>query len=46
MAGMDTALGLLGIVVFIAAIVSLAALVTYAVVKLTPQRKPKPESSA
>jgi hypothetical protein len=43
---MDTALGLLGIVVFILAIISLAALVTFGVVKLTPQRKPKPESNA
>jgi hypothetical protein len=44
MAAMDTVLGLLGIVVFIVGVLALAALVTFLVVKLTPQRKPKPES--
>ena len=39
---MDTLFGLLGVVVFIVGVISLAALVTFAVVKLTPQRKPKP----
>ncbi len=43
---METLLGLLGIVGFIAGIVTLAAAVTYLVVKLTPQRKPsKPDST-
>lgn len=35
---MATALGLLGIVVFIAAVVSLAAAVTWTVVRLTPDK--------
>jgi hypothetical protein len=42
---MDTVLGLLGLVAFIAGIISLAVAVTYLVVKLTPARKPKPEES-
>jgi hypothetical protein len=38
-----TALGLIGIVLFIVGVLALAALVTWTVVKLTPQRqKPKP----
>jgi hypothetical protein len=37
--GMDTVLGLLGIVVFILGVLSLAASVTYAVVRLTPQKR-------
>lgn len=39
---METVLGLLGIAVFIAAVTALAAGVTFLVVKLTPQRKPRP----
>ena len=37
---MDTALGLLGILVFAAAVVSLAAAVTWVVVKVSPAEKP------
>jgi hypothetical protein len=43
---MDTALGLLGLLAFIVGVVSLAAAMTYTVVRLTPQRKPKPEPDA
>jgi cell division protein FtsX len=39
---MDTFLGVLGLLGFIVAIVALAAGVTYAVVRLTPQREDKP----
>jgi hypothetical protein len=35
---MSTALGLIGLVVFIVAVIALAAGVTWAVVKLSPQR--------
>ena len=42
----DTALGLLGVLAFIVGVVSLAAAVTYTVVRLTPQRKNKPEPDA
>jgi hypothetical protein len=41
---METFLGLLGVAAFIVAIVALAAGVTYAVVRLTPQREDKAES--
>lgn len=37
---MDTLLGLLGIVVWIALVIGLAAIVTYAVVKISPAEKP------
>jgi hypothetical protein len=41
---MDTVLGLLGILVWIAAVLALAAGVTYAVIKLSPGGRPgKPE---
>jgi hypothetical protein len=40
---MDTVLGLIGIVLFIIGVLSLAAAVTWTVVKLTPQRQKKPE---
>ena len=43
---METFLGLLGLAGFIIAIVGLAAGVTYAVVRLTPQRDDKPEAQA
>ncbi len=39
---MDTVLGLIGVVAFIVAIIAVAAAITWAVVKLTPTRKPKP----
>jgi hypothetical protein len=46
---MDTALGLLGIVVWIVAVMALAAGVTYAVIKLSPggrdEKKPEQASS-
>ena len=46
---MDTILGLLGLVLFVVAMISLAAGVTWLVVRLIPQQnkkpKPKPESS-
>ena len=38
---MDTVLGLLGLLVYIAAITSLAAAVTWAVVKLSPSKSQK-----
>ena len=41
---MATALGLIGFVVFIAAVISAAAAVTWLVVRLTPAKK-KPESA-
>jgi len=41
---MDTALGLIGIVLFAAAVIALAAAVTWVVVKVSPSEKPdKPE---
>jgi hypothetical protein len=41
---MDTLLGLIGLLAFIAGVVSLAAAVTYTVVRLSPQREDKAES--
>ena len=39
---MDTVLGLIGLVLFIAAVVGFAALVTFTVIKISPARdKPK-----
>jgi predicted PurR-regulated permease PerM len=43
---MDTLLGLLGVVGFIIGIIALAAAVTFLIIKLTPQRKPKPKPDA
>lgn len=45
---MATALGLVGVAVFIACVVALAAGVTWLVVKLSPapDSKPKPDGSA
>jgi hypothetical protein len=43
---MDTALGLLGLVVFIVAVIAFAAGVTFLVIKLTALRKEKPAESA
>jgi hypothetical protein len=40
--GMMTVLGLLGIALFCTAVISLAAAVTWLVVKLSPAKKPKP----
>ena len=37
---MDTALGLLGIILFAAAVIGLAAAVTWLVVKISPAEKP------
>jgi hypothetical protein len=45
--GMDTALGLFGIVLWIVAVIALAAAVTYAVVKVSPgddDAKPKTQT--
>ena len=44
---MNTVLGLIGLIFFVVAIISLAAGVTWLVVKLFPQqeKKPQPESS-
>ena len=38
---MDTALGLLGIIVFAACVIGLAAAVTWLVVKISPAEKPE-----
>ena len=38
---MSTALGLLGIALFIVGVIALAAGVTYGVVRLTPAKKPE-----
>ena len=47
---MDTALGLLGLALFVVAVTSLAALVTFLVIKISPARdkpkKPEPEPEA
>jgi len=40
-----TALGLIGFVVYIAAIVGAAAGVTWLVVRLSPAKKPKPDAT-
>ena len=41
---MDTALGIIGIILFAAAVIALAAAVTWVVVKVSPSEKPdKPE---
>jgi hypothetical protein len=42
----ETVLGLIGMVVFIAAVISLAAGVTYAVVRLTPSKTAKKPETA
>ena len=40
---METVLGLLGLILYIAAIVSLAAAITWVVVKISPsEKKPQP----
>jgi hypothetical protein len=43
---MDTVLGLLGLLVFVVAVIAFAAGVTWLVVKAFPQKKPKPEPQA
>ena len=43
---MDTALGLLGVLVFIACVIALAAGVTYLVVRLSPKPKPATKTDA
>ncbi|HKO74984.1 MAG TPA: hypothetical protein VJU01_06695 [Gaiellaceae bacterium] len=43
---METVLGLIGMALWIVAVIALAAGITYAVVKLTPEREDKePETS-
>ncbi len=41
---MDTVLGLLGVLVFIVCVISVAAALTWLVVRITPTSKPKPET--
>ena len=43
---METVLGLFGILFFIVGVISLSAAVTYAVVRLTPAKKPEPPEPA
>jgi hypothetical protein len=43
---MGTVLGLLGFILFVAAVSSFAAGVTWVVVRVFPQKKPKPEPQA
>ncbi len=43
---METALGLLGMLVFIACVIALAAAVTWLVVRLTPNRKAPADDAA
>ena len=43
---MDTALGLLGVVLFIVGVIALAAGITFAVVKLTPSKSAKEQQAA
>jgi hypothetical protein len=43
---METVLGLLALALYIAAIIALAAGVTYVVVRLTPDRAKKPRDDA
>ena len=43
---MDTVLGLIGLVVFAAAVIALAAGVTWVVVKVSPAEKPKPAENS
>ena len=40
---MDTVLGIIGIIVYAAAVIALAAGVTWIVVKVSPAEKPKPD---
>ena len=43
---MDDALGLLGLLVYILAVISLAGAVTYAVVRFTPSKRDKSERTS
>jgi FlaG/FlaF family flagellin (archaellin) len=43
---MATALGLVALVLFIAAVIVLAAAITWVVVKVTPQRRQKSEQAS
>ena len=40
---MDTVLGIIGIIVYAAAVIALASGVTWVVVKVSPAEKPKPD---
>ena len=40
---MDTVLGVIGIIVYAAAVIALASGVTWVVVKVSPAEKPKPD---
>jgi hypothetical protein len=40
---MDTVLGIIGIIIFAASVIGLAAGVTWVVVKVSPAEKPKPD---
>jgi hypothetical protein len=42
---MDTLLGLLGLILFVVGVLTLSAVITYTVVKLTPRRDDKPSPS-
>jgi len=46
MGAMVTVLGLLGLALFIACVISLAALVTWVVVKLSPAKNPPPKTDS
>jgi hypothetical protein len=41
---MTPVLGLLGLIIFISAVIALAALVTWVVVKISPAKKPAPKT--
>ncbi|HVD65523.1 MAG TPA: hypothetical protein VNB65_01385 [Gaiellaceae bacterium] len=41
---MTTVLGLFGVVIWIVSVIALAAGITYAVVRLTPEKAEKPEA--
>jgi hypothetical protein len=43
---MDTVLGIIGIIVYAAAVIALASGVTWLVVKVSPAEKPKPDQPA
>jgi hypothetical protein len=43
---MDTVLGLIGLIIFVVAVISLAAGVTWLVVKLFPQQDKKPQAES
>jgi hypothetical protein len=43
---MDTVLGLLGLVIYVVAVISVAAGMTWLTVRLTPAKKPQPVEPA